>query len=299
MLQSLLVATSNSAIGLVLRALLYPGRTPSQLRARFDRLATLQDAVRPQPPAIRQDQQLAGLRTAVFRPAGDVGRTVLYLHGGGYFMGSIAAYQHAAASLAVRCQARVVLPEYRLAPEHPHPAALDDALAAYQEVRSLWPQQPIVLAGDSAGGGLTLATLVALRDRGLPLPARAVTISAWTDATGSGASMQTNADKDYWLNRQLLDAWAPWYAGNALEQPLASPVFAQLGGLPPLLMLVGDQEVLLDDTLRVAERVRASGSQVEVLVGRQMQHVWCLYLGWLAESRRANRAIAEFVLAVG
>ncbi len=299
MLESLLVAASNSATGLLLRARLYPGRTPGQLRASFDRMVALQDALRPQPRVRQHALKLAGMRTAVFDPTEPAKRTVLYLHGGGYFMGSIAAYRYAAATLAARSQARVVVPEYRLAPEHPHPAALDDAVAAYAEVRRQWPQEPVVLAGDSAGGGLTLATLVVLRDRGLPLPARALTLSAWTDATGSGASMKTNASRDYWLNQARIDAWTPWYAGDAPERPLVSPVFADLRGLPPLLMLVGDQEVLLDDTLRVAERVHASGGQVDVLIGEKMQHDWCLHLRWLAESRRANRAIAEFVRAVG
>jgi acetyl esterase/lipase len=223
-------------------------------------------------------------------------RTVLYLHGGGYVFGSPAAYRDRARRLAFRCRAEVFVPDYRLAPEHPYPAALEDALAAWTHVASLRHETPIVAVGDSAGGGLTLSLLAALRDRGAALPACAFVFSPWTDLGGEGASMAGNEGRDVWMTRRHIAAWSRHYAGSSdVANPGISPVHADPAGFPPLLLIVGDQEVLLDDSLRVEARARQAGVHVEALVGRGMQHDFPLTLPWLEESREAWELAAAFV----
>lgn len=195
-----------------------------------------------------------------------------------------------------RGDAEVFVPDYRLAPEHPHPATLDDALAAYQHVRALRPDLPLAIAGDSAGGGLTLALLVALRERGLPMPEAAFAFSPWTDLAGTGASLETRASTDVWLGRRHLEHWGRHYVGAAdPRDPGISPLFAEMRDLPPLLLLVGDHEVLLDDTLRVAAKARDAGVDVELCIGRGMQHDWPLTLPWLDESREAWGRVGAFL----
>jgi acetyl esterase/lipase len=221
---------------------------------------------------------------------------VLYLHGGGYLFGSPATYRDRARRLAHRCDAEVFVPDYRLAPEHPYPAAREDALAAWTYVAALRPEAPIVVVGDSAGGGLTLSLLAALRDGHRRLPACAFAFSPWTDLGGTGASMTANDGKDVWLTRRHVAAWGRHYAGAAdVADPAISPVHADPTGFPPLLLIVGDQEVLLDDSLRVEARARQAGVEVEVLVGRGMQHDFPLTLPWLEESREAWEVVAAFV----
>jgi acetyl esterase/lipase len=197
--------------------------------------------------------------------------------------------------LSYRCNAEVFAPDYRLAPEHPAPGALEDAVDAWCMLRSLRPGVPILVSGDSAGGGLALALMVALRDQGLPLPDGAVLFSPWTDMSTSGRSIDDNDRSDVWLSRAHCESWAAHYVGRLdPRDPRVSPAFADLAGLPPLLIIVGDQEVLLDDARRVHENALATGVASTLHVGRRMQHDFPLTLPWLEESRDAWSSIAAF-----
>jgi acetyl esterase/lipase len=174
---------------------------------------------------------------------------------------------------------------------------LDDALAAWKYVRALRPSLPILLTGDSAGGGLGLSLLARLRDLGGEMPCGAVFLSPWTDLTMSSASIDTNRRTDLWLTRRHLECWARYYlAGADARTPSVSPVFADLSALPPLLLLAGENEILLDDALRVGEAARRAGTSARVLVGPGMQHDWPFTLPWLDESRSAWAEMRLFVL---
>ncbi len=198
--------------------------------------------------------------------------------------------------LSYRCQAEVFVPDYRLAPEHQYPAALDDALVAWRFVKALRPQAAIFVAGDSAGGGLSLSLLVRLRESGLVMPNGSFQLSPWTDLTVSGSSVDGNYGRDLWFTRKHLEVWARYYIGQAdARSPYVSPVFADFSGLPPLLLLVGENELLLDDTLRVRDAAISVGTDVRVLIGKGMQHDWPLTLPWLDESKHAWNTIRRFV----
>jgi len=230
-------------------------------------------------------------------PGARADAVVLYLHGGGYVIGSPRSHRHLAAAIARAAGTRALLLDYRLAPEHPFPAALDDALAAYQWLldRGVSPGR-IVVAGDSAGGGLTVATLLALRDRGLPLPAGGVCISPWVDLTCSGASYATKAAVDPIVTRDGVDMMAHAYVGAGdRKAPLVSPLYADLRGVPPLLVQVGSDEVLLDDALGLAARARAAGVDARVEEWPAMIHVWHWFLPMLDDAERAISVIGDFV----
>jgi monoterpene epsilon-lactone hydrolase len=222
---------------------------------------------------------------------------VLYLHGGGYVIGSCNTHRPVASHLACRTGLPVLLVDYRLAPEHPYPAAVDDALTAYEWLlaRGFAPGR-IVVAGDSAGGGLTLATLLALRDRGRPQPALGVPISPWTDLTLSGESMTSMADRDPMVHRAGLQRMADWYvAGCAPTEPLVSPLFADPTGLPPLLIHVGEVETLRDDAVRFGARATEAGVDVTLEVWPEMIHVWHVFGPDVPESEAGVARIAEFI----
>ncbi len=224
-------------------------------------------------------------------------RVVLYLHGGGYVSGSPATHAAITTRLAYTAAARIFAPDYRLAPEHPFPAAVEDAWTTYWWLlteHGLAPEQ-IVLAGDSAGGGLCIALLLALREAGMPLPAGAVGISPWVDLTLSGATMGVNEPTDF-LNADILGAASRMYtAGHDALDPLISPLYADLAGLPPLLIQAGSAEMLLDDSRRFATRARAAGVDVTLEVWAHMVHVW--HFTWMLEpkARQALDAIGRFV----
>ncbi len=224
-------------------------------------------------------------------------RVILFLHGGGYVSGSPATHAPITGRLAKEAQARVFALDYRLAPEHPFPAQVEDAWAAYWWLlneQGLSPGQ-ITVAGDSAGGGLTVALLLALRDAGVPLPAGAVCLSPWFDLTLCGATLAINEPTDY-LNFDVLHASAQMYAdGRDLRHPLISPIYADLAGLPPLLIQAGSAEMLLDDSRRFATRARDAGVDVQLEVWEHMVHVW--HFTWLLEpkARQAVTQIGRFV----
>lgn len=223
--------------------------------------------------------------------------TLLYLHGGGYHFGSIQLYRELAARLAIACSARVLLPEYRLAPEHPYPAAVEDARLVYRWLidQGHAPER-LVIAGDSAGGGLTLAAALSLRDAGDPRPAALVCLSPWTDLTCSGETMTTCAELDAMLPADVVRQYAVSYAaGHDVRTPLVSPLFGDLRGLPPLLIHVGTHEVLLSDSQRLADAARAAEVPVTLDVWPDMWHVWHLFAAMVPESQRAIADIAAFV----
>ncbi len=223
--------------------------------------------------------------------------TVLYLHGGGYVMGSLTTHRAHVARLSAVTGARGLAVDYRLAPEHPFPAAVDDAAAAYRWLlASGIPASAIVIAGDSAGGGLTVATLLALRNAGDPLPAAGVCISPWSDLTCSGPSMTTRAALDPMVQRESLLRMASAYLGETSPTaPLASPLHADLRGLPPLLVHVGTSETLLDDGRLLAERARAAGVDVTYECWEDMIHVWHLFAPFLPEADAAMAGVGTFV----
>jgi phosphinothricin tripeptide acetyl hydrolase len=232
------------------------------------------------------------------RPAGArPDATVLYLHGGGYAIGSVKSHRHLAAAIAKASGARALLIDYRRAPENPFPAAVEDAAAGYRWLLEQGQSAGrIVIAGDSAGGGLTVATLLALRDAGAILPAAGVCISPWVDLTCSGQSYQTKAASDPIVTRDGVGRMASWYlAGADPRTPLASPLYADLHGLPPLLIHVGSDEVLLDDARQLAARARAAGVEATLDVWPEMIHVWHWFLGMLGEAQRAVDRIGEFI----
>lgn len=223
-------------------------------------------------------------------------RTMLYLHGGGFAVGSARSHRDIAGRLALAAHARVVSLDYRLAPENPFPAALEDALAAYRWTiaREARPQD-VVVAGDSAGGGLVLSTLVALRDSGEPLPAAAVCISPWVDLEALGTSMTTNVALDPTIQRDGVLRAAALYLGSADPRtPLASPIHADLAGLPPLLIQVGTAETLLDDARRIAELAWRAGVAVTLEIWEGMVHDWHLFACMLHEGREAIDRIGRF-----
>jgi monoterpene epsilon-lactone hydrolase len=224
-------------------------------------------------------------------------RALVYLHGGAYCIGGIATHRGLAARLSRMARLRVLNVDYRLAPEHPHPAAVDDAVTAVRFAYACgFAPARVAVGGDSAGGGLALATLLALRDAGEALPAAGVCISPWTDLSGSGESMRTRASLDPLVEAGTLAQMAAHYlAGRDPRTPLASPLFADLAGLPPLLVHVGTAEILLDDATRLAERARDVGVEVELEVWDDMIHVWHAFADMLPEGEQAVQGIAEFL----
>jgi acetyl esterase/lipase len=225
-------------------------------------------------------------------------KVLLYLHGGGYVAGSPASHRALTAALSREARVRVLALDYRLAPEHPYPAALDDAMSAYTWLLDQgFTARSIAIGGDSAGGGLTAATLVRLRDTGgVPLPGAAFMLSPWADLAGTGESVRTRAALDPMIGGDLA-AFGRYYVGpdGDPRHPLISPIHADMRGLPPILIQVGTREVLHDDATRLAERVRAGQGRVELEVWDDMIHVFQVFPSLLPEARRAIRRIGEFL----
>ncbi|MGR9089961.1 MAG: alpha/beta hydrolase [Gammaproteobacteria bacterium] len=223
--------------------------------------------------------------------------TVLYLHGGGYVMGSCNTHRALGGALSRAAGAAVLLPEYRLAPEAPFPAAVDDAVAAYEWLLAQGHAPAhLAIAGDSAGGGLTVATLVALRDKSLSLPAAAVCISPWSDLTCNAGSYRTRAAADPMIAPEDIAEMASHYLQAAdPETPLASPNFADLSSLPPLLIHVGRDEVLLDDALQLHERAQAAGVEATLEVWDDMIHVWHAFHPLLPQGRDGVARVGAFL----
>lgn len=220
---------------------------------------------------------------------------VLYLHGGGYIFGSPKTHRQALIAMARAFGAPVYGLDYRLAPEHPFPAAVDDAARAYQWLLRKFPASEIVLAGDSAGAGLAIATALGVRDQGLKRAAAIVGFSPYSDLAVTGESVEANARScAMFTPGGVREAAAMYLAGANPRDPRASPLYADLQGLPPMLLFASRHEILRDDTLRLAERAKAAGVQVELVVRDRLPHVWPVFVALLPEAREAFATVANF-----
>jgi monoterpene epsilon-lactone hydrolase len=255
----------------------------------------------PQSAKIRQMNE-DGVRGEWVEWATDPQSTIYYLHGGGYIACSPATHRSFTVALSRAAKARVFALDYRLAPEHRFPAAVEDAVNGY-----LWliengvAPDRIVIGGDSAGGGLTMAALVALRDAGEKLPRAAFCLSPWADLGGTGQSLITNDHCDSMFYGESICKVAPIYLGScSATDPLASPIYADLSNLPPLLVYASSSEVLLDDSVRLAERAKQCGVDVDLRVWDDLPHVWpCLVTFKMPEARKAVDEIAHFINGYG
>ncbi|MBL9104651.1 MAG: alpha/beta hydrolase [Myxococcales bacterium] len=230
-------------------------------------------------------------------PGARPGHALLYLHGGGYVSGSPVSHRYLTGELSRHSAARVLAIDYRLAPEHVFPAALDDAVAAYTWLLGQGiSANKLAIGGDSAGGGLTVATLLSARERGLPQPAAAICLSPWVDLEGAGETIKTHAHLDPMLTPIGIPIFARYYVGEAgdVRHPLVSPIHADLKELAPMLVQVGGREVLLDDARRLVARIQAAGGRAELEVWDHMIHVWQIF-GFLPEARRAVARLGTFL----
>ena len=228
---------------------------------------------------------------------GDTARALLHFHGGVYVLGSARAGAGLAAALGRYAGVRVISVDYRLAPEHPYPAAIDDAVAAYRALLKQLPGSQIAISGESAGGGLAVALLLRLKEAGLPLPSSVVLLSPYADLTLSGESMVSKATVDpSALTPVGLRRRVPDYLGGAdPKEPLISPIFADLRGLPPMLIQVGSHEILLDDAVRLAARAAADDIEVTLSVTPEVPHVFQAFAAMLAEGETALRSAGAFL----
>jgi acetyl esterase/lipase len=232
-------------------------------------------------------------------PGAAAGRVIQYLHGGGYVIGSPNTHRSLAGELARAAGAAALVLDYRLAPENPYPAAVDDSVAAYRWLLAGGhAPEDVVLAGDSAGGGLVVATLLALKDAGLPMPAAGISISPWCDMTGTGESVTARAALDPMTNAEGLGRMAAHYLNGAdPKTPGASPIFGNLGRLPPLLIHVGECEILFSDSDTLHKRAAAAGVDVTFEEWPRMIHVWHAFHPFLAEARTAIKQAGAFARA--
>lgn len=227
-------------------------------------------------------------------------KVLLYLHGGAYVLGSCASHRPMVSHIARAARINALLPEYRLAPEHRFPSAIEDAVAIYRELLASGKRaENIVIAGDSAGGGLAVATLLSLRHTGDPLPAAAILLSPFLDVTASGESAQTRADQDPWFHAKDMRAVVRYYCGaEEVRNPLVSPVFANVAGLPPVFIQVGDDEILLSDSTRFADKMRAAGNKVDIEIWPEMWHVFQLFVSKMPEAHQAIDKIGDYLRAL-
>jgi acetyl esterase/lipase len=232
-------------------------------------------------------------------PAAADDKVVLYLHGGGYVIGSILSHRHLASEIGRAAGTKSLAIDYRLAPEHPFPAAVDDALAAYRYLLEAgYKPGNIAISGDSAGGGLTVATLLAAKAAGLPQPACGFCISPWVDLEAVGGSMKSKSAEDPMVQYEALAAWAGLYLNGAdARTPLAAPMYGDLTGLAPLLIHVGSAETLLDDSVRLAGIAGAAEVPVQMEVWPEMIHVWHFMHPILGDARKALAGAGDFIRA--
>lgn len=294
----------NLWLRLVVKTKLRRIQDPARMRALFARSAALHfsppDGANFVPDAIRRNSVGgSGTFNALWASCGrpDRRKVILYLHGGAYVAGSAQTHKHLGAALAGAAGVRAILPDYRLAPENPFPAAVDDAEAAYRHLLDAgYTAREIAFAGDSAGGGLAFALLLRLADQGLPPPACAVGFSPWTDMTGTHASLRRNARRDVLLPaRRYRDAVAFYLGDGDPMNPLASPVRGAWSNPPPALLMASRHEILIDDTQMLAEALRAAGGNVQVQIWRRLPHAWPIFVGRLAQADQAVAAAGAFI----
>ena len=271
--------------------------TIPQLRQNFDMLGQMLPAVEGVEITEATIGGLPGVRIAPEGAPED--RVILYLHGGGYCIGSRTSHGPLVANLAKAAGTVTLLPEYRLAPEAPHPAAVEDAEAAYRWVLDQgYAPERIAVGGESAGGGLTAALLVRAREAGLPMPSSATLISPWCDMTGLGDVSEEALDADFLRPETIEQFTANFVPDPAVHRdPLCSPVYADLAGLPPLLIQIGEAEILCAMGRRLAAAAKDAGVDVTLEIEPHMFHAWTLFAGALPEADEAIARIASFVLA--
>ncbi|KAA0972239.1 alpha/beta hydrolase [Aureimonas fodinaquatilis] len=283
-----------------IRAMLASGQRPADLAGRRQRLDDLGARYEIPADVVVEPVDAGGVKAEwTTTPAADPTRVIMFLHGGGYISGSIKSHRHMIAQAGREAGTRTLALGYRLAPEHPFPAALEDALNGYRFLlsRGFLPEN-IVIAGESAGGGLTIATLVSLREAGMALPACAWCSSPWADLEMSGDTMQTKAAVDPLIQGPYLHELATAYLnGLNPRMPMVSPIHADLRGLPPLLIQVGSDETLLDDALRLAGVAATANVRTTLQVWPHMIHAWHLFYAQLADGRRALAEVGAFVRA--
>ena len=273
-----------------------PANTVAERRAQYDRA----ERVFPMPADVSvKPVQVPAISAEWIEPAAARdGTFVLYLHGGGYVIGSPKSHRHLAASIAVAGRASALLPDYRLAPEHPFPAAYDDALNAWRFFRNQGiDAAKIAIGGDSAGAGLTLGLVGWLRDAHEELPGCVWLISPWTDLTMSGSTLVSKAAADPLIHKEYLNELADAYvpAGMDRKDPRVSPLYADLTNFPSMLIQVGSEETLLDDAVRLAARAGAAEVAVTLEIWPQMIHAWPLWNAHLEDGRRAIANAGEFI----
>ena len=245
-----------------------------------------------------REAELAGIACEWLIPPGcDNAPVLYYLHGGAYLMGSPATHRKMVSHIAKAAGVRALLPDYSLAPEKPFPAGLNDCLAVYRQLLETGVSaNGIVISGDSAGGGMSMAAMLSLRDAGDPLPAAAVLLSPWLDLTGRGVTGITRAEEDPWFRvDDMMDIAAMYQPDGELTNPLVSPVFADANGLPPMLIQVGDHEILLSDSTRLTGNITAAGGEVSLKVWPEMWHVFQFFIGQMPESKRAIIDIGDYI----
>jgi len=238
-----------------------------------------------------------GCRAYWHDPAGGArDRVILYVHGGGYVLGSPKSHERLVGHLARAAGCRALNLDYRLAPEHPHPAAVEDATAAYRWLLAQgYRPEHVGISGDSAGGGLTLATLLSIKESGLPQPAAAAPLSPWTDLEMLGASMTTNAKRDVLVHAEGLRGLAAMFLGaSSPRAPLAAPLHGDYYGVAPIYIQVGGDETLLDDSTRLVERARSAGAEVVLDVFPEMQHVFQMSVGRMPEATDAVQRLGAW-----
>ncbi|MBK3404745.1 alpha/beta hydrolase [Methylorubrum populi] len=282
----------------VIRARLAAHPRPADLAARRARIDGLGAGYLLPPDVVVESVDAHGVPAEwTHTPAARGGRVVLFLHGGGYVSGSLTSHRHMVAQAGREAGARTLALDYRLAPEHRFPAALEDALAGYRFLldAGIAPAR-IALAGESAGGGLALAAALSLREAGLPLPGCLWLSSPWTDLALTGASLETKAVVDPLLSRAYLSELASLYLNGAdARGALVSPIYADLTGLPPMLIQVGSAETLLDDSVRLAAGAGAADVSVHLEIWPHMIHAWHLFYQEVADGRRSLAAAGAFI----
>jgi acetyl esterase/lipase len=289
------VAQLESLVGLLRSRPMPKNPEIGEARARFEKMAEFLGGA---PDAKCEKVDAGGVPAEwVAAPGFDPDRAVLYLHGGGYAIGSINTHRRLAYDISAACGARMLVIDYRLAPERPFPAALEDATKAWNWLISQgFDMRRLAIAGDSAGGGLTMATLVNLRDQMHGLPACAVVISPWVDLEGVGTSITARAAQDPMVQKDGLQWMADMYLkGKDARSPLAAPLHADLKGLPPVLVQVGTAETLLDDATRLAEKLHAAGGEVKLAIWPNMLHVFPLFAPILSEGREGCVEIGTYI----
>ena len=269
---------------------------PVELRQKLIRVSRFLRKVR---GVSVEETTVNGLHAEWLRPKGArEGKVLLYLHGGAYVIGNCRTHRNMVSHIAKAARINALVPEYRLAPEHRFPAGVEDSVGVYRFLLAEgFKPEDITIAGDSAGGGLTVATLLSLRHAGDPMPANAVLLSPFLDVTASGESMQTRAEQDPWFEQRDIEVVAGLYCNDESEvrNPLVSPVFAHVAGLPPTCIQVGDDEILLSDSTRFAAKLDEAGIDVELEVFPEMWHVFQLFVGKMPEARVAIDKIGDYL----